>query len=262
MTTPPRQETVPSPGTPPVVMTEAARRVLLIAEYEARLDLEWKIREFDLLLGLLHENDEAAALLRSRGMTLEGLRGKDGLAEVAWGEKAPLPLPLSALAGITVTTAAEEAGRRGCPVGTPHLLYALLRDDRSLVSRTLVEAWGVDLAEMRAAVWGLLAESSTRPLGENKPAYRPSPYTLPHGSAILGFLIGGSGVVLAYFALVRLAAGSGHTLDGILGVFHGSWTLVVVAFGGVLAVIPSRRRTGLGLLVLASVGVVFTLLNW
>ena len=151
------------PCTPPAVMTEAARRVLLIAEFEARLVHEWKIREFDLLLGLLHENDQTAALLRSRGATLEGLRGRDGLAEVTAATEAPLPLPLSSLARVAFIAAAEEAGRRGCPLGTPHLLYALLRDDRYLVCRTLVEACRVDLAELRAAVWDLLAESATVP---------------------------------------------------------------------------------------------------
>jgi ATP-dependent Clp protease ATP-binding subunit ClpC len=129
--------------------TEAARRTLFFARYDASQLGSVTIEPEHLLLGLLREK---------RGPAARWLKGHlhDRIREdlvAALGANPPVPtqveIPFSVRAKSILTSAAEEADDlRVQHIGTEHLLLALARDERSHTS-ALLAAHGLTFAELR-----------------------------------------------------------------------------------------------------------------
>ncbi|MEV4219005.1 Clp protease N-terminal domain-containing protein [Nonomuraea sp. NPDC049725] len=133
--------------------TGRARRVLILAQEEARMLSHDSIGGEHLLLGLIHENEGLGAhVLKSLGLTLEGLRSQVAESRGRGGQPAQGYLPFTPPAEQALKAAHEEAVRRGLDyVGTEHLLLGLVRDGASPGAQVLVKL-GVDLGRVERTV--------------------------------------------------------------------------------------------------------------
>jgi hypothetical protein len=146
--------------------TDRARRVVYLAQEEARLLRHDHVGPEHLLLGLIYEGEGVAATaLESLGVSLEELRcevterighGPDPVA----GD-----IPFTPLARRTLENSLRQALLLGHNyLGTEHMLLGLLCVEDSVAAQVLVAA-GADQARVQERVLGLLA-------GEGGPAAR------------------------------------------------------------------------------------------
>ncbi|WP_281524045.1 ATP-dependent Clp protease ATP-binding subunit [Dolosigranulum pigrum] len=138
------------------LFTPNAKKVLLLAEKEARYYSHQAVGTEHLLLGLIQETSGIAGkVLRELDVTMESIR--DEIEQFttfqAKEEGAPKqPLQYSPRAHEIVTFAADEARKmQRKTVGTEHLLLGLLRNEDILASQILQNI-GIDLPTARAAV--------------------------------------------------------------------------------------------------------------
>ena len=138
------------------LFTPNAKKVLLLAEKEARYYSHQAVGTEHLLLGLIQETSGIAGkVLRELDVTMESIR--DEIEQFttfqAKEEGAPKqPLQYSPRAHEIVTFAADEARKmQRKTVGTEHLLLGLLRNEEILASQILQNI-GIDLPTARAAV--------------------------------------------------------------------------------------------------------------
>lgn len=138
------------------LFTSNAKKVLLLAEKEARYYSHQAVGTEHLLLGLIQETSGIAGkVLRELDVTMESIR--DEIEQFttfqAKEEGAPKqPLQYSPRAHEIVTFAADEARKmQRKTVGTEHLLLGLLRNEDILASQILQNI-GIDLPTARAAV--------------------------------------------------------------------------------------------------------------
>lgn len=127
--------------------TDRARRVVVLAQEEARLLGHASIGSEHLLLGLVHESDSVAGqALTSAGVTLEALR-RWVLDAVGDGGAAPSgPIPFTPSAKRSLEVALNLATRAGDDhVGTEHLLVSVLHQDDGLVAQIVADL-GIDAA--------------------------------------------------------------------------------------------------------------------
>jgi hypothetical protein len=175
--------------------TEGARKVLVLAQEEARLLGHSFIGTEHLLLGILHEHDGIGAhALDALGITLETVREQVG--ESLGSSSAPVSgsVPFSPQAKRALELALRESLQLGDGfIGTEHLLLGLVRDPASASAEIVVDL-SVDLDEVRREVRGRLSDraqpaegglSTTFPPAAREaqwsaPAWdRPSEGTLP-----------------------------------------------------------------------------------
>lgn len=133
--------------------TDQARRVVVLAQEEARLLNHPYIGSEHTLLGLLAEGHGVGAqALVSLGVTMETARGKV-VALVGRGERVPSGhIPFTPQAKRALEGALREALHLGDhEIGTEHLLLGLIREGDSTAARTLEEL-EVDLDSVRARV--------------------------------------------------------------------------------------------------------------
>lgn len=138
--------------------TVAARRVIVLAQEEAVSLHDGAIDTEHLLLGLIHENDGAAAkALETSGITL-GSQGR--LAELVEGRTMPVRhLPFSPRTKLILKLAITEADAWGhAQIGTEHLLLATTAVRAGGAARVL-RAAGVDRARLRRTLIELLSEA-------------------------------------------------------------------------------------------------------
>ncbi|GGO12448.1 hypothetical protein GCM10010116_25000 [Microbispora rosea subsp. aerata] len=132
--------------------TTRARRVLILAQEEARAFNHNFIGAEHLLLGLLREDvGIAAQVLKGLGLTVEDvrLRVKEIVGEGAAPVNPQEPLSFTSPGAKVLEAANQESLRRGHDrVGTEHLLYGLLHDGDSVACRILV-ALGATLDQVR-----------------------------------------------------------------------------------------------------------------
>jgi hypothetical protein len=138
--------------------TDRARRVVVLAQEEARRLNHDYIGTEHLLLGLLHEGEGIAALALDRlDISLEGVRA-EVTAIVRPGRQAPGPhIPFTPRAKKVLELSLREALQLGHNyIGTEHILLGLIREGEGVAPQVLVKS-GADLSRVRQQVIQLLA---------------------------------------------------------------------------------------------------------
>ncbi len=142
--------------------TDRARRVVHLAEEEARLLRHDYVSAEHLLLGLLYEGAGVAAkALDSLGLSREDLRGQ--VTEIiSPGQSSPAgPIPFTPQAKKVLELSLREALALGRHyIGTEHLLLGLLRDSEGIAAQVLTRQ-GAGHARVRDRVQDLLADECT-----------------------------------------------------------------------------------------------------
>jgi ATP-dependent Clp protease ATP-binding subunit ClpA len=137
--------------------TDRARRVVVLAQEEARMLNHNYIGTEHILLGLIHEGEGVAArALESLGISLETVRLQ--VEEIiGQGQQAPSGhIPFTPRAKKVIELAGREAEDLGHNyIGTEHLLLGLIREGDGVAAHVLARL-GVDLAAARLQVTGLL----------------------------------------------------------------------------------------------------------
>jgi ATP-dependent Clp protease ATP-binding subunit ClpC len=138
--------------------TDRARRVVVLAQEEARLLNHNHIGTEHLLLGLAHEGQGVAAkALELLGIRLEAVRSQ--VEEViGQGQQAPTGhIPFTPRAKKVLELSLYEAKQLGHNyIGTEHLLLGLIREGQGVAAQVLVKL-GADLSRVRQQVTGLLS---------------------------------------------------------------------------------------------------------
>ena len=141
--------------------TDRARRVVFLAQEEARLLRHDYVGTEHLLLGLLYEGEGVAArALESLGISREDVRGQ--VEEIAGhGQGSPAgPIPFTPRAKKVLELSLREALALGYHyIGTEHLLLGLLREGEGVAAQVLTRL-GTGDARVREQVLGLLRDES------------------------------------------------------------------------------------------------------
>jgi hypothetical protein len=137
--------------------TDRARRVVVLAQEEARMLNHDYIGTEHLLLGLIREGEGAAAkALESLGISLEAVRQQ--VEEIiSRGQQAPSGhIPFTPRAKKALELSLREALQLGHNyIGTEHLLLGLIREGEGVAAQVLVKL-GADLNRVRQQVIQLL----------------------------------------------------------------------------------------------------------
>ena len=137
--------------------TDRARRVIVLAQEEARMLNHDYIGTEHLLLGLIHEGEGVAAkALESLGISLDAVRQQ--VEEIiGQGQQAPSGhIPFTPRAKKVLELADREARALGHDyIGTEHILLGLIREGDGVAAQVLVKL-GADLNRVRQQVIQLL----------------------------------------------------------------------------------------------------------
>src|SRR6201747_1693994 len=137
--------------------TDRARRVVVLAQEEARMLNHNYIGTEHILLGLIHEGEGVAAKsLESLGISLEGVRQQ--VEEIiGQGQQAPSGhIPFTPRAKKVLELSLREALQLGHNyIGTEHILLGLIREGEGVAAQVLVKL-GADLNKVRQQVIQLL----------------------------------------------------------------------------------------------------------
>ena len=138
--------------------TDRARRVVVLAQEEARMLNHNYIGTEHILLGLIHEGEGVAAkALESMGISLEGVRAQ--VEEIiGQGQQAPSGhIPFTPRAKKVLELSLREALQLGHNyIGTEHILLGLIREGEGVAAQVLVKL-GADLNRVRQTVIQLLS---------------------------------------------------------------------------------------------------------
>src|SRR5438128_354072 len=138
--------------------TDRARRVVVLAQEEARMLNHNYIGTEHILLGLIHEGEGVAAkALESLGIALEGVRQQ--VEEIiGQGQQAPSGhIPFTPRAKKVLELSLREALQLGHNyIGTEHILLGLIREGEGVAAQVLVKL-GADLNRVRQQVIQLLS---------------------------------------------------------------------------------------------------------
>ncbi len=160
--------------------TDRARRVVVLAQEEARLLNHNYIGTEHILLGLIHEGEGVAAkALESLGISLEAVRQQ---VEEIIGQGQATPtghIPFTPRAKKVLELSLREALQLGHNyIGTEHILLGLIREGEGVAAQVL-QKLGADLNRVRQTVIQLLS-GYTGGKGEGA-----SPEQSPQGSLVL-----------------------------------------------------------------------------
>ncbi len=138
--------------------TDRARRVVVLAQEEARLLNHNYIGTEHILLGLIHEGEGVAAkALESLGISLEAVRAQ---VEEIIGQGGQAPsghIPFTPRAKKVLELSLREALQLGHNyIGTEHILLGLIREGEGVAAQVLVKL-GADLSRVRQQVIQLLS---------------------------------------------------------------------------------------------------------
>jgi len=171
--------------------TDRARRVVVLAQEEARLLNHNYIGTEHILLGLIHEGEGVAAkALESLGISLEAVRSQ---VEEIIGQGGASPsghIPFTPRAKKVLELSLREALQLGHNyIGTEHILLGLIREGEGVAAQVLVKL-GADLSRVRQQVIQLLSgytgSGGTAPSGEKAGATAGgSSSETPAGSLVL-----------------------------------------------------------------------------
>ncbi|MEA2487797.1 MAG: ATP-dependent Clp protease ATP-binding subunit ClpC, partial [Actinomycetota bacterium] len=138
--------------------TDRARRVVVLAQEEARLLNHNYIGTEHILLGLIHEGEGVAAkALESLGISLEKVRQQ--VEEIIGAGQSPPSghIPFTPRAKKVLELSLREALQLGHNyIGTEHILLGLIREGEGVAAQVLVKL-GADLGRVRQQVIQLLS---------------------------------------------------------------------------------------------------------
>jgi ATP-dependent Clp protease ATP-binding subunit ClpC len=162
--------------------TDRARRVVVLAQEEARLLNHNYIGTEHILLGLIHEGEGVAAkALESLGISLEKVRQQ--VEEIIGAGQSPPSghIPFTPRAKKVLELSLREALQLGHNyIGTEHILLGLIREGEGVAAQVLVKL-GADLGRVRQQVIQLLSGYS----GSKDPATTGGGTETPKGSLVL-----------------------------------------------------------------------------
>jgi ATP-dependent Clp protease ATP-binding subunit ClpC len=141
--------------------TDRARKVLTLAQDEARLLHHSFIGTEHILLGLLREGDGMGAeALRSLGISLDVVRGKvvDVIGMTAAGVGGSPPFTPRAKKVLELALR-EALIRNQSDIGTEHILLGLVREGQGVAYRVLVDC-GAEASNVRQAVENLMTDGA------------------------------------------------------------------------------------------------------
>ena len=163
--------------------TDRARRVVVLAQDEARALNHNYIGTEHLLLGLIHEGEGVAAkALESMDISLDAVRSQV-IEIIGEGQSAPTGhIPFTPRGKKVFELSMREALQLGHNyIGTEHLLLGLLREGEGVAAQVLTNLGG-DLSSVRQTVMQMLSGYEGK---ETVNAGGPSKEGTPSGSAIL-----------------------------------------------------------------------------
>jgi len=212
--------------------TDRARRVVVLAQEEARLLQHNYIGTEHILLGLIHESEGVAArVLGEMGVSLDAVREKiTGI--VGQGEGAPTGhIPFTPRSKKVLELALREAlALKHNYIGTEHILLGLLQEGEGLAAQVLVEL-GADLSVARQNVIGILGPAVTRPGRRGHPNVALGPGAAQGAARALATpaatIVAAQARRLAQGARV----GSQHYLLGLLGEERSLAATVLTSLG-------------------------------
>ncbi|MDQ6725763.1 MAG: ATP-dependent Clp protease ATP-binding subunit, partial [Actinomycetota bacterium] len=163
--------------------TDRARRVVVLAQEEARLLNHNYIGTEHILLGLIHEGEGVAAkALEQLGISLEAVRTQ---VEEIIGQGGSSPsghIPFTPRAKKVLELSLREALQLGHNyIGTEHILLGLIREGEGVAAQVLVKL-GADLSRVRQQVIQLLSGYAGK---EGAPSGGPAGEATPTGSLVL-----------------------------------------------------------------------------
>ncbi|BCT74482.1 ATP-dependent Clp protease ATP-binding protein [Sinomonas cyclohexanicum] len=160
--------------------TDRARRVVVLAQEEARMLNHNYIGTEHILLGLIHEGEGVAAkALESLSISLDGVR--EQVQEIiGQGQQAPSGhIPFTPRAKKVLELSLREALQLGHNyIGTEHILLGLIREGEGVAAQVLVKL-GADLNRVRQQVIQLLSgyqgkETASTGSGSGQPEGTPA----------------------------------------------------------------------------------------
>jgi ATP-dependent Clp protease ATP-binding subunit ClpC len=165
--------------------TDRARRVLVLAQEEARLLNHNFIGTEHILLGLIHEGEGVAAkALESLGISLEAVREKVEETIGPAGSSTAGSPPFTPRAKKVLELSLREALQLGHNyIGTEHMLLGLVREGEGVAAQVLVNL-GADLSRVRQQVIQLLSGYNNPKEGAPSGS-GPSSQEAPTGSPVL-----------------------------------------------------------------------------
>ena len=200
--------------------TDRARRVVVLAQEEARLLNHNYIGTEHILLGLIHEGEGVAAkALESLGISLEAVRNQ---VEEIIGQGGSSPsghIPFTPRAKKVLELSLREALQLGHNyIGTEHILLGLIREGEGVAAQVLVKL-GADLSRVRQQVIQLLSGYSGSGSGSDSAGSSSGP-----SGDKAGATAGGSGggdasgsLVLDQFGRNLTQAAREKALDPVIG---------------------------------------------
>ena len=159
--------------------TDRARRVVVLAQDEARMLKHNYIGTEHILLGLIHEGEGVAAeALESLGISLDAVRQQ--VEEIiGQGQQAPSGhIPFTPRAKKVLELSLREALQLGHNyIGTEHILLGLIREGDGVAAQVLVKL-GADLNRVRQQVIQLLhGYQGKEPASAGTPGAEAAPST-------------------------------------------------------------------------------------
>src|SRR6186713_459200 len=166
--------------------TDRARRVVVLAQEEARMLNHNYIGTEHILLGLIHEGEGVAAkALQSLGISLEGVRQQ--VEEIiGQGQQAPSGhIPFTPRAKKVLELSLREALQLGHSyIGTEHILLGLIREGEGVAAQVL-QKLGADLNRVRQQVIQLLSGFQGKEQAGTQAATAGAPADAPSSSLVL-----------------------------------------------------------------------------
>jgi ATP-dependent Clp protease ATP-binding subunit ClpC len=183
--------------------TDRARRVVVLAQEEARMLNHNYIGTEHILLGLIHEGEGVAAkALESLGISLDAVR-RQVEEIIGQGQQAPSGhIPFTPRAKKVLELSLREALQLGHDyIGTEHILLGLIREGEGVAAQVLVRL-GADLNRVRQQVIQLLHGDQGQ-----EPAAAGAPSETPPSTSL----------VLDQFGRNLTAGARGGKLDPVIG---------------------------------------------
>jgi ATP-dependent Clp protease ATP-binding subunit ClpA len=139
--------------------TARARRVVVLAQEEARMLRHNYIGTEHLLLGLIHDGEGVAArALESMGISLEVVRQKVGEIVRTGQQPTTGHIPFTPRAKKVLELSLREAKRLGSQeIGTEHILLGLIAEGKGVAAQVLA-GLGVSLGQVREKVTGMVGQ--------------------------------------------------------------------------------------------------------
>jgi ATP-dependent Clp protease ATP-binding subunit ClpC len=166
--------------------TDRARRVVVLAQEEARMLSHNYIGTEHILLGLIHEGEGVAAkALESLDISLEAVRAQ--VEEIiGQGQQAPSGhIPFTPRAKKVLELSLREALQLGHSyIGTEHILLGLIREGEGVAAQVL-QKLGADLNRVRQQVIQLLSGFQGKEQGGTQAATSGAPADAPSSSLVL-----------------------------------------------------------------------------